>query len=95
MSRVEIDPQQLASYDQAYAASQELLVKLVASYMVRRGEDDEAGLPLPMTIMSMVDVLYEHWDADQLVSALAAAVVMIAGGMDHLAAAGVVLGEEP
>jgi uncharacterized membrane protein len=80
---VEIEVSQLAKFDQAFAASEELLVNLVASYVVRRKEDAADNWPAAITVMSMVDSLYAHWDFDQVASALAAAAVLIASSMDE------------
>lgn len=71
-----------AEYDEAMGLSQELLERLVASYVVRRAEDVADGLVEPLTVMAMVRTLQDHWTHDQLLSALSAAVVAIAAGLE-------------
>lgn len=77
-----LKPDQVASFDQALAASKNLLTELVASYVVRRREDAATGLAEQFTIMCLTHSLVEDWDEAQMVSALAAAVLVLADHVD-------------
>jgi hypothetical protein len=74
-ARFKPTPEELASYDQAWAASQEILWYLVASFRQVRAEDRADGLPESVSIVALAHHLAEKWDNDALCSALAAAVV--------------------
>ncbi len=77
-----ITPAMQAEYDQAMAQSRELLERLVASYIARRKEDAVDNVPQPLTVMAMVHTLQDDWSHDHLLSALAAAVLLIAETVD-------------
>lgn len=74
---IELTPQQVAEFDQAYAESVDMLTNLVASYMALAAESKADGCPDQIIIMALADTLARHWMQAQLVSALTAAVVMI------------------
>lgn len=69
---------EVAEFDQAMAASAAILQNLVASYAVRRKQDHAAGLPEQATILALTHTLNECWDEAQTLSALAAAVIVLA-----------------
>lgn len=80
--KIDLTPAQLAEFDQAFAASTHLLTELAASYVVRRRADEIDEWPEQLTIMAMAEFLANEWDTAQLVSALAAAVVVLSTAAD-------------
>lgn len=74
---VDITPEELARYDQAFANSEAMLFGLVANYQIIRTEDAGKDIPEAITIVALAKHLAEHWEAEHTASALAAAVVLM------------------
>lgn len=75
---IELTPAQVGSYDQAYAASVDILLQLVASYVAVRGDDAADDFPQQVSVMGLAEHLATEWNTEALVSALTAAVVLLA-----------------
>lgn len=74
---IELSPKQIAEFDQAFTASVSNLTSLIVSYTLARVRDAGEDVPEQLSIMSMADALAAEWDEATLVSALAAAVVVL------------------
>lgn len=70
-----LTPQELAQFDQAWADSETLFLRLCQTYDEQHQEQQGAGVPAEVTVVGLARFLAEQWDADQLSSALAYAVV--------------------
>lgn len=73
----ELTAGEIAEFDQSFKASEDILMFLVESYREVRAENEQAGVPVPVTISALAGHLITSWDIHQTSSALAAAVVLL------------------
>lgn len=77
---MELSAKDIAEFDQAFTGSQQIFFQLMTSYVLQLVKDEGRGIPKQVTVVSLADFLQEQWAPEELVSALAAAVVTFA---DH------------
>ncbi len=70
MSDDELTPDQLAWFDQVWAANKHEYEELRRKYREIRAELNDQRVPEPLQIVSLAQALVDNWDVEMLASAL-------------------------